>query len=263
MALRRGRLALSSRLNPHPGRRASCWCPGLKSTTGVTLGLRSLGLPPALMGLPTESRLALHSCAQLGWSNLQLRYGASLSSPCSSFRAHLLPLNFQLPSRSTLGPFMLPGSPGTLVATLLAPAYQIPAHTAAFPFCSGCHLLMPGICKVVLIQHLERMPEISALSFYPLPLTSLHPPFPPPSPLPSRWMLRGQPQGEERDWCCPSSSSSPPLPPSTAPAGGRWLLSLRVCLLPSLAFPPALLPSLRKRLTCNCMRAAGTVIIGE
>lgn len=143
MALRRGRLALSSRLNPHPGRRASCWCPGLKSTTGVTLGLRSLGLPPALMGLPTESRLALHSCAQLGWSNLQLRYGASLSSPCSSFRAHLLPLNFQLPSRSTLGPFMLPGSPGTLVATLLAPAYQIPAHTAAFPFCSGCHLLMP------------------------------------------------------------------------------------------------------------------------
>ena len=54
-----------------------------------------------------------------------------------------LPLNFQLLSRSTLGPFMLPGSPGTLVAALLAPAYQIPAHTAAFPFCSGCHLLMP------------------------------------------------------------------------------------------------------------------------
>ena len=66
MALRRGRLALSSRLNPHPGHRASCWHPGLKSTTGATLGLKSLGLPPALMGLPTESRLALHPAPNSG-----------------------------------------------------------------------------------------------------------------------------------------------------------------------------------------------------
>ena len=66
MVLRRGRLALSSHpLSPHPGLQASCWHPGLEFTTDMTLVLRSLSLPPALTGLPTESRLAVHPLPDL------------------------------------------------------------------------------------------------------------------------------------------------------------------------------------------------------
>ena len=129
---------------------------------------------------------------------------------------------------------MLPGSPGTLVAALLAPAYQIPAHTAAFPFCSGCHLLMPrhlqgGPYPASWKDAGDKCPQLlfSSLNLSP---SSISPSYPSPLPLD---VERSAPRGGGARLVLPLPLPTLLLWPPPTPEGGRGL-PFSPCLPPSL-----------------------------